>query len=62
MRWSIDEKFRGFSSVLGTSVAMLLFVEVADAFSWNGHPDHRCHYESTKKLIHYTQHTSINTL
>ena len=62
MRGSIDEKFRGFPAVLGISVAMSVFVEVVDAIFWTGHPDHRDQYKSTRKLIHYTQHTSINTL
>ena len=62
MRRSIDEKFRGFPAVLGTLVAQLVFVEVVDAIFLIGHPQYRYHYESTRKLISYTQHTSINTL
>ena len=60
MRRSFDERFRGFPAVLGISVAMSEFVEVVDAIFWTGHLKHRYHYESTRKLIYYTHHTSIN--
>ena len=51
MRRSIDEKFRGFSTVLRTSVAKLVFVEVVDEIFGSGRQEKQYHYESTKKLI-----------
>ena len=51
MKRSIDEKFRGFAAVLGTSVARLVVVEVVDAIFWSGRPEYRHHCESTRKLI-----------
>ena len=39
MKRSVDEKFRRFPAVLGISVAMSEFVEVADAIFWNGNTD-----------------------
>ena len=55
MKRSIDAKFRGFTAVLGTSVAQLVVVEVVDAIFWSGSPEKQYHYESTSKLVYYTQ-------
>ena len=55
MRQSIFEKFRGFLTVLGTSVAKKVFVEVVDEIFWSGLPEKQYHYESTRKLVYCTK-------
>ena len=62
MKRAIDETFRGFAAVLGTSVAQLVVVEVVDAIFWSGRPEYRHCYKSTRKLIDYTQPASKRNL
>ena len=47
MRRLVDEKFRGFYTIGGGSVAIRNLVEVDDEFLVRVHPRHRYHFRPT---------------